>query len=83
MPNLVHIKSYVNRVEADTAKSFLESNGIKALVSGDDEGGMNPFLLNATGGAKLLVQEEDKDEAFASWKAKQVLTRSLERNFLL
>lgn len=63
MPNLVQIKAYVNRIEADTVKSFLESNGIKALVSGDDEGGMNPILLNATGGAKLLVRAEDKDEA--------------------
>lgn len=63
MPNVIPIKSYSNRTEAELTKNFLESRGIKAIVSADDEGGMNPWLLQATGGAKLLVKEEDKETA--------------------
>ena len=59
MANVIPIKSYSNRTEADLAKSFLESRGIKSIVSADDAGGMNPWLLKATGGARLLVKEED------------------------
>ncbi len=63
MANVIPIKSYPNRTEADLAKSFLESKGIEAIVSADDLGGMNPWLLKATGGARLLVKEEDRETA--------------------
>ena len=63
MANVIPIKSYSNRIEAELAKSFLEAKGIQAIVSADDEGSMNPWLLQATGGARLLVKEEDKETA--------------------
>ena len=49
MADLVCIKTYQSRIEAELVKGFLESNGIKAMVSADDVGGMNPALLWATG----------------------------------
>ena len=63
MFKVIPIKSYANRTEAELAKSFLESKGIQATVSADDEGSMNPWLLQATGGARLLVKEEDRETA--------------------
>jgi len=60
---LVCIKTYANRIEAEIAKGFLEKNGIKAMVSADDVGGMRPDLLLGTGGAKLLVKEENMKKA--------------------
>ena len=53
MANLVCIKTYQNRMEAELAKGLLESKDIKAMVSADDVGGMNPALLWATGGSAL------------------------------
>jgi len=63
MSKLVSIKTYPDRLGAEFARNLLESNGIKAVVSADDEGGQNPFLLRATGGARLMIQEEDGEAA--------------------
>ncbi|HEX9721886.1 MAG TPA: hypothetical protein VGA53_01335 [Candidatus Paceibacterota bacterium] len=64
MPKLVIIKNYPTRTEAEIAKQFLESQGIQCVVSADDMGGMRHDLLMATGGAKLLCREEDRENAF-------------------
>ena len=63
--NLVNIKTYYNRHEAELAKGFLSVNGINAVVSGDDYGGIQPGLscLSFTTGVKLLVKEEDAEKA--------------------
>ena len=63
MTDLVRIKTYQSRIEAELVKGFLESNGIKAMVSADDVGGMNPALLWATGGVRLLVKKNDIQKA--------------------
>ena len=63
MANLVCIKTYQNRMEAELAKGLLESKDIKAMVSADDVGGMNPALLWATGGVRLLVKKNDIQKA--------------------
>lgn len=63
MGNLVCIKTYQNRAEAELAKGFLESRGIKAMVAADDAGGMHPALLWATGGVRLLIREKDVQKA--------------------
>lgn len=65
MAKLISLKSYATRAEAEIAKQFLESNGIRSLLSADDAGGMRHDLLMATGGAKLLCEEKDRDEALA------------------
>jgi len=63
MGKLICIKTYPNRIDAEIAKGFLEKNGIKAIISADDAGGILPNLLWSTGGAKLLVKKEDKEAA--------------------
>ena len=60
---LVCIKTYSNRTEAELAAGFLKKNNIKAIVSADDAGGVNPALLWSRGGVKLLVREEDEKTA--------------------
>lgn len=60
MSETVCIKTYPNRMEADWARSFLEANGIKAMIAADDAGGMYP---NFGGGAGLFVLEEHADAA--------------------
>ena len=65
---LVCIKTYAHKAEAELVKSLLENNGIKAMVSADDCGGMRPHLLWSTGGAKLLVKEKDVKKALDKLK---------------
>ena len=65
MPDLVCIKTCNNRIEAEMDKSFLESEGIQAMISADDAGGLRPDLLWATGGVRLLVKQEDAERASA------------------
>ena len=59
MGTLITIKTYPDRIEAELVKGVLESKGIKAMVSADDAGGMNPALLWATGGVRLLVKKNN------------------------
>ena len=65
MKELICIKTYPNRVDAELAKTLLEENGIKAMISGDDAGGIHPGLLWGTGGARLLIQEKDKEKVIS------------------
>jgi len=57
---LVCIKTYSNRAEAELVAVFLKKNSIKAMISADDAGGVHPALLWSGGGVKLLVREKDK-----------------------
>ena len=63
MSDLICIKNYNNRTEAEIVKSLLEASGIEAVVSADDCGGMRPHLLLGTNGTRLLVKEEDAKKA--------------------
>jgi len=63
MADLICIKNYNNRTEAELVKSILESSGIEAVVSADDCGGSYPNLSLVTGGTRLLVKEEDAQKA--------------------
>lgn len=58
---LVVVKTFLTRVDADLAKSALESAGIVAIVRPDDAGGTRPGLW--MGGVGLLVRAEDADDA--------------------
>jgi hypothetical protein len=66
MPDLVAIKTFAYRHEAELAKNLLAEEGIESVVSADDLGSHRPHLL-FTGGkggmAKLLVRKEDVQEA--------------------
>ena len=53
-----------NRIEAEIVRAKLESFGINAVISADDEGGLHPGLA-LTQGVEVYVAETDADEANA------------------
>ena len=55
---MVVLKTYTSRAEAELAQGILQANGIDALVSSDDAGGMQPWLQQALG-VRLFVRHED------------------------
>ena len=59
---LIAIAVFTNEVEAEVARSLLDSRGIPAAVMSDDAGGMIPSLQQTTG-VRLMVSEEDADNA--------------------
>ncbi len=61
MTRLVPIRTFATRSEAEMVQGLLASAGIAALLSADDAGGAYPFDLS--GGAQLLVAEEDVEAA--------------------
>ena len=56
--NLKLLKTFNSRIEAELAKSFLESNGIKSMILADDVGEMYP-AASVYWGVKLFVNEKD------------------------
>jgi hypothetical protein len=60
---MVEVGSYVTRGDAELAQAVLAAAGIASVVSSDDAGGAYPFDL--TGGARLLVDEADAEDAGA------------------
>ena len=62
---LTPVASFQYPHQAEVAVSFLESNGIAALVSGDDCGRVDPILGTVTGGVRVLVRESRAHEALS------------------
>jgi hypothetical protein len=60
--DLINLKTYSSRHDAELAKSFLSVNGVTAVVSGDDYGGIHPALSFSTG-IRLLVNKGDVENA--------------------
>ena len=58
---LVVVKTFLTRMDADLARGALESAGIEAIVRPDDVGGTKPSLW--MGGVGLLVRAEDLNDA--------------------
>jgi Putative prokaryotic signal transducing protein len=58
---MIEIGIYRTRSDAEFAQATLASEGIQSVISADDAGGAYPFGL--TGGARLLVAEEDAERA--------------------
>lgn len=56
---LVVVQAFGSQVEADLAKSMLESAGIDSMIQADRAGGMRDHLAWSGFGFKLLVREED------------------------
>jgi hypothetical protein len=55
---IILLKTFGSRIEAELAKSLLESNGIKTMISADDAGEMYP-AASVYWGVKLFVNEKD------------------------
>ena len=60
---LAVVDSFALRVEADLAKSVLESAGIDATIQADRAGGMRDHLAWSGFGFKVLVRDEDLADA--------------------
>jgi hypothetical protein len=60
---LVQVAAYPTRSDAELAQAVLAAAGIPSEVAADDAGGAYPFDL--TGGARLLVNEADAEDAAA------------------
>jgi hypothetical protein len=60
---LVVVKTFLNRIDADLAKGALEANGIEASVRADDLGGTRPAFW--MGGVQLVVRADDVEAANA------------------
>ena len=65
MPNdmeLVVLKKYPTVIDAELAKTALESVGIDSMIRSDNEGGQSP-ALSFDRGVELLVRAIDVDAA--------------------
>ena len=60
---LAVVDRFASQVEADLAKSALESAGIDAMIQADRAGGMRDHLAWSGFGFKVLVREEDVETA--------------------
>jgi hypothetical protein len=60
---MVEVGAYPTRSDAELAQAALAAFGITSVVAADDAGGAYPFDL--TGGARLLVDEADAEDAAA------------------
>lgn len=60
---LVEVQAFGTQVEADLAKSMLDSAGIDAMIQADRVGGMRDHLAWSGFGFKILVREEDAASA--------------------
>jgi hypothetical protein len=60
---MVEAGTYTTRSDAEVAQAALAAAGIPSVISADDAGGAYPFDL--TGGARLLVDEADAEDARA------------------
>lgn len=58
---MIAIGTYATRDEAEIVEGLLASAGIAASIRADDAGGAYPFVLS--GGAQVLVDESDAEEA--------------------
>lgn len=62
-PNLVVIRDYSTRPEADLAIAALEGAGIPAMIQADTAGGMREHLAWSGKGFRILVREDDASAA--------------------
>ena len=60
---LVEVQAFGTQMEADLAKSLLDSAGIDSMIQADRAGGMRDHLAWSGFGFKILVREEDADSA--------------------
>jgi hypothetical protein len=61
-PELVVLRTYPKVVDAQLAKTALDSVGIESMIRSDNEGGQSPGLSFARG-VELLVRADDLDAA--------------------
>ena len=60
--DLVIVRTFLNRFEADVAKSALDAAGIESVIRADDAGGMRPAMSMGSA-VELVVRAEDASRA--------------------
>lgn len=64
MSELVTVKVFDSRIEAEIAQGLLSEQGIESIINADDCGGMLMGVsLVRKGGIKLMVSGEDLEKA--------------------
>ena len=69
--DLTVVHSFASQPEADLAKSALEAAGIEAIIQADSVGGMRPHIAWSSNGFKVIVRQEDADDARAVLEASE------------
>lgn len=59
---VVVLKIFSNEIDAEMAQQMLHDAGVKAFISKDDAGGMEP-QLQGTMGVRLMVSRADAEPA--------------------
>lgn len=60
-PDLVVVRTYLNRFDAELAQSALKAADIQSMIEADGSSGAQPGLW--MGGVKLLVRADDAESA--------------------
>ena len=60
--NLRVARTFLNRFEADVAKSALDAAGIESVVRADDMGGLRPAMWMGSA-VQLLVHDDELERA--------------------
>ncbi len=64
MSDIICVKVFGSRTDAEIAKSALAAAGIESYLDADDAGGMYPFPMSGNPkGVKLLIKSSDSIEA--------------------
>jgi hypothetical protein len=61
-PQLVVLRTFLNDIDAQLAKSALEAAQIDSMIRADDAGGMRPHLWVGRG-VELVVRADDVERA--------------------
>jgi hypothetical protein len=61
-PDLVVLRTFLNDIDAQLAKTALEAAEIDSMIRADDAGGMRPHMWISRG-VELVVRAEDVERA--------------------
>jgi hypothetical protein len=61
MDNWIVVWNFRNRIEAEVAKSALESAGIESRIRADDAAGLKPHFTFTTSVSLMVHKDDEKD----------------------
>jgi len=63
MSDLINIRTFTQRFEAEMAQGLLAEEGIESYILADDCGGQRPDLAVRMAAVQLLIREDDFEDA--------------------
>jgi len=63
MSDLINIRTFTQRFEAEIAQGLLADEGIESFILADDCGGQRPDLAVRMAAVQLMIREEDAEKA--------------------